>query len=231
MSTPAVEEKPSQFAREGPVGNQGHVVQQGECIESIAFEHGLFWETVWNDPQNSELKRIRKNPNALLPGDKVFVREKKLKEIACAHGHRHRFKRKGVPSILCLQILDDGEPRADQPYIIEIDGKSFSGRTDAQGRLEQTVFPNANEGKLTVGEGESQTEYELLLRNLDPVDEISGAQGRLANLGYDPGPPDGRLSLKTQAALQGFQADHGLQITGRLDETTANKLAEVYETE
>ncbi|MFH1075402.1 MAG: hypothetical protein V1753_00935 [Pseudomonadota bacterium] len=50
-----------------------YIVKQGDCIESIAFKHGLFWETVWNHPNNQQLKQERKNPNILLAGDKVFV--------------------------------------------------------------------------------------------------------------------------------------------------------------
>lgn len=218
----------SQATGTGPVGKEGYTVKQGECVESIAFEHGLFWETVWNDPKNSELKEIRKNPNALLPGDKIYVRDLEEKEEPCQAEQKHRFRRKAVPSVLRLRLLDDGEPRANQPYTLEIDGEVFSGTTDGDGKLEQTVMPGAKEGKLSVGEGEQEDEYVVKLRHLDPVGEVSGAQARLASLGYDPGEIDGQMTPETQAALQQFQVEQGLSETGELDQETIRKLEELY---
>ena len=55
-----------------------HVVRQGECIESIAHDHGLFWPTVWNHPKNRELRQRCAAPNVLAPGDTVAVPEKLL---------------------------------------------------------------------------------------------------------------------------------------------------------
>jgi len=54
--------------------------------------------------------------------------------------------------------------------------------------------------------------------------EIRKAQERLRIKGFDPGPVDGILGLQTQAALQQYQAAHGLPATGVLDEKTQNAL-------
>ncbi|MBN2271774.1 MAG: peptidoglycan-binding protein [Sedimentisphaerales bacterium] len=222
-------EETSQTIGKGPAGKEGYTVKQGDCIESLAYEHGLFWETVWNDPKNAELKRERKNPNVLLPGDKVFIREKEEKDVPGATEKKHRFKRKGVPSKVKITLRKEGEPRANQPYMLEIEGETFKGKTDGKGKLEQEVPPDAQQGKLTVGEGEEKTEHILKFRYLDPVDEVSGAQQRLNNMGYDAGKADGKMNPKTSLALQEFQSQNKLKVTGKLDQATADKLKEVHD--
>ena len=212
---------------DGPIGQGNYVVKQGDCIESIAFNNGLFWETVWNDPDNEELKRVRKDPNVLLPGDKVRVIEKRKKQDPEALEQRHRYRRKGVPSILRMQLLEDGEPRANVNYILKIDGKSFTGATDDQGRFEQVLPPAARSGKLKI-EGEEGEEYTLNLRHIDPIEQLSGVQARLSNLGFDPGGVDGRMRPTTETALNMFQERNGLEITGEPDQPTRDKLLELH---
>jgi N-acetylmuramoyl-L-alanine amidase len=34
-------------------------VKPGDCVSSIAHRNGLFWETVWNHPENQSLKSER----------------------------------------------------------------------------------------------------------------------------------------------------------------------------
>jgi len=212
------------------MAHKEYTVKQGDCIQSIAYERGLFWETVWDDPKNAELKRTRKNPSALLPGDKVYICDKEEREVPGACEQRHRFRRKGVPALLRIQLYDSQDkPRANEPYILSIDGELRRGQTDGNGFVEQTVPPGAQKGTLTVGEGEDQDEYELELRCLDPADQISGAQGRLNNLGYDAGEANGLLTAETQDALSQFQRDYGLPVTGQLDKETAKKIEEVYD--
>jgi len=49
-------------------------------------------------------------------------------------------------------------------------------------------------------------------------------QEALKAKGNDPGPIDGRMGAKTQAALKAFQEANGLKATGQLDSQTAEKL-------
>src|SRR6185503_16443662 len=77
-----------------PVGDGEYEVRQGECVESIAFANGLSWETVWNDPKNAKVKDARKDPNVLLPGDRLHVRDLEKKQVDGATEKRHKFKRK-----------------------------------------------------------------------------------------------------------------------------------------
>ncbi len=64
-------------------------------------------------------------------------------------------------------------------------------------------------------------------RFVPSVDVIAQAQRRLAALGHDPvGDPSGVLGEPTSVALQAFQRERGLSITGRLDAETWGRLLE-----
>jgi len=69
-----------------------HVIRQGECILSIATQYGHKWETIWDAPENKELKKERKHPGVLLPGDKISIPDIKLKSASLATGSRHTVK-------------------------------------------------------------------------------------------------------------------------------------------
>jgi peptidoglycan hydrolase-like protein with peptidoglycan-binding domain len=55
-------------------------------------------------------------------------------------------------------------------------------------------------------------------------EDIKKVQEALKAKGQDPGPIDGIMGPKTQAALRAFQEANGLKPTGRLDDQTAAKL-------
>lgn len=214
---------------QGPVGQGEYVVEQGDCISSIAFEHGFFWKTLWGDPSNSELKRERKNPFVLREGDLLTIPEKRLKEEACATDSRHRFRRKGVPEVLSLVLLDKkGKPRAGICYKLNIDGDARQGKTDSEGRIREFIPPDAQQGRLVLGEGLSQETVEMHLGHLDPTGDLSGGQMRLQNLGYDCGRMDGEETPEFVEAVEQFQGDYKLQLTGELDDATRKKLEELH---
>jgi hypothetical protein len=203
-----------------------YIVEQGDCISSIAYEHGFFWDTLWNHVENAQLKQDRKDPNILFPGDEVFIPDKEEKTESCATEQRHRFCKRGVPSKLRLRLLDNDEPRAKVDYILIVDGQIFSGTTDAEGRLEHTIPPNAESATLIIGE--EQDEYKLKLGHIDPIDEISGIQHRLNNLGFDCGEVDGVLDEETKLALRKFQKKYEIPETGQPDSETRRKIQELH---
>lgn len=59
-------------------------------------------------------------------------------------------------------------------------------------------------------------------RGGDP--DIRAAQRALKDKGQDPGPIDGTMGPRTQAALRQYQQAEGLQATGMLDDATKDKL-------
>lgn len=204
-------------------------VKDGDCLSSIAFEHGFFPDTIWNHANNAALKEKRKDPNVLMQGDVVFVPDKRLKEVNEPTNQVHKFRLKNCPAKLSLRLLFNGEPRRSEAYTLDIDGKITNGTTDSDGNIKISIPPNARRGKLVIGADERKMEYNLKLGTLDPIDKISGVQSRLNNLGFNCGRIDGVMNPETKEALQAFQVTVGLPPTGELDAATKAKLYENYE--
>lgn len=91
-----------------------HTVRDGECINSIAAEAGLFWQTIWNDPANAQLKSLRESPDVLVAGDMLFVPDKKTNQESAATDQRHRFRKKNVPAKLQLRIMKEPATEGEQ---------------------------------------------------------------------------------------------------------------------
>ena len=204
-----------------------HEVQQGDCISSISYGYGFFWETVWNHPNNAQLKKARRDPNILAPGDLVFIPDKRLKDERRPTGQMHRFQLKSVPAKLRIQLFEGEEPRANQAYELTVNDRKLTGKTNANGVLTQSIPPDANEGELIIGPHRER--FTLLFGYLNPLGELSGVQARLNNLGYDCGAADGQMNEETENALKAFQARFGLTETGEVDGPTRDKLQYLHD--
>ena len=248
-----------------PVGSGDYVVRAGECIHSIAFDSGHFWETLWNHPDNAAVKSARKNPSLLLEGDRLTVPPIREKQEDCATEARHTFRRKGVPGKLVLILTrpaeddrrtegtdpdaqPDGEssdpeapdPKPQEPWAgaawqCTIDGVLSSGTTGSDGKIKLTISPSARSGRLIVDmDKPTQRVITWNLGNLDPPDSPSGVMQRLRNLSFQPGtggPPaaeDAPGQAQLRNAIESFQAAHGLERTGLIDQPTIDKLKEVH---
>jgi len=204
-----------------------HTVRAGECITSIADAQGFYWKTVWEHSRNRELRELRTDPNMLVAGDRVFVPEKSARREACATEARHRFKKKGIPAVLRLQLFDGHEARAKQSFVIVVDGRRSEGETDAEGALEVPIAPGAKRARLVIGEDEA--EYDIVLGHLPPKHDTEGVRTRLRNLGYLRKRVEGALDDATRAALRAFQSDFELEETGEPDDATVEKLAATHD--
>jgi hypothetical protein len=210
------------------VGSGDYIVRHGDCMLSIATDHGFFWKTLWTLPENSELKQTRRDPNLLLAGDRVTIIDKRPDPKPGQTGRRHRFRLKAVPAQLRLRVLKAGQPRANESYALEIDGDSWSGTLDADGLLVHNIPPNASKGRVFVGR--ERDLYRLLLGHLDPIDTNTGVQQRLNNLAYPCGQVDGIIGPKTLAALRDFRKDNNLSPAEipSLDDPTRTTLKQVH---
>lgn len=197
-----------------------YTVEEGDCISSIARRFGCFPDAIWRHSANTELRRLRGNPDVLAPGDVVYIPDAQIKQFAGDTDRRHRFRRRGVPARLRLRLVVDDEPVADEPFELVIDGgRVVHGRTDGDGRIDVPVPPEARSGRLVVGEGDEALGYRLRLGHLDPVDSEQGLRSRLENCGY-PG--------ALEDALRRFQRDHDLAETGVADAATVRALVDEH---
>ncbi len=213
----------------GPVGEGNYTVSQGDCMASIAEAHGHFWEKLWDLPDNRTLRDTRKDPNILLAGDKITVPDIELKEVDCATEQKHRFRRKGVPSVLRLALMEFDEPLANLPYRLVIDGGAIKkGSTDADGKIEIPVPPKARRAKLTVGPPDRERHYDLDLGGLDPVATIRGQKQRLNTLGFTAGSEDNHPGEEFIDAVRKFLVQAELEPQDELNEDAQAKLEDWF---
>ena len=203
-------------------------VAQGDTVVGLAFRYGLLPDTIWNHPANLGLKKLRKDMNVLMPGDVLEIPDKEIKEVPRPTTHRHKFVRKGMVVLYRLQVFDFETPRAGQDYTLIIDDMlSLEGKTDKSGTLEQYVPANARKGLLVIGE--DQAELAISFGYLDPLEETTGLQKRLINLGFLEGEANGEMDDATVEALKVFQARFGISVTGEPDDDTLQKLGGMHD--
>jgi Putative peptidoglycan binding domain len=207
-----------------------HEVKPGECIASISTAHGFFRVTLEEHPENAALRERRGDLSFLEPGDRVFVPDKRLKELDRPTGQRHVFRRRGVPERLRLRALDDdGNPREGVAYELEVDGAAGKGRIGPAGWIEAWISPSAEKAILRIAAPGGPLTYAIDLGYLRPITDVKGVQARLKNLGFYHGAIDGQLGEATKAAVQKFQEAQGLSSTGELDGATRDALLTRYE--
>lgn len=234
---------------------QNHQVEQGECISSIAEQYGFFPDSIWNDPANAELKRERNSPDILLPGDVVVIPDLSEHQESAATEKKHRFRRKGVPALLKLQILREveeeappapegksqdeseyeapdfeplerkDEPVADAEFFLDVDGVEQKGKTDGEGRLEVPIPPGATTGRLRIV---PESGEEMILEiNLGNMDPIDTNSGIQSRL-CNLGFTCEQSGETRASALRMFQEKYELPITGEADDDTLAKLEEIH---
>jgi hypothetical protein len=211
-----------------------YTVKQGDYLSKIAKNHGFQdYRTIWDHPRNAELKKKRKNPNILYPGDVLHIPEKQTKEVTGGTGQKHRFRAKRKSPMLKIVLKDiNNKPMANLECELRVEGKTYPLTTDGKGRVEQEISPGAEEGRLVLKPPDlPPEEIPLKIGHLDPVEEVSGWQARLNNLGYDAGPVDGKETEQLRSAIEEFQCDafkDVSQVDGKCGPKTQAKLKEVH---
>ena len=191
-----------------------YTVKSGDWVSKIATRFGFSdWKTVWNDPQNADLRDLRGDPNVILPGDQIYIPSIKKKDESCPTNKLHQFRVKKPKKKLKLMLRDaDGEPRKYVPCRLEIDHRVVPDvkGTNGDGLIEASIPESSEQGVLIVGEDGDEV-YQVLLGQLDPIETVKGYQERLANLGHYVGEIDGDAGPLTRKAVRMFQTFENLR--------------------
>lgn len=216
-----------------PLG-KAHTVRQGETLITIASAYRGSVKGIWEHKDNAELKAKRPCPNILFPGDVVKVPAGGRKTLRIKLGGDTVVSLGGSRTQPVNLTLQDpaGEPLKNKPYTAtfgpEDKRQELSGETTSEGKV--CLKLPINVGLVTL-EAERFT-WRLQVGFLNPVKDtpdegVSGAQGRLVNLGYKL-EINGRPDEATQAALRAFQKDQRITESGELDAATQDKLTEIH---
>lgn len=204
-----------------------HVVQQGETLGSIAHRCGVTPESVWDASENAELRELRGEGNILRPGDVLFVEEGEPPLIESLDvGGSNRFKAQIPMHWINLNFDHNGEPVANESYELVAEGQRLEGTSDGQGRVRLSLRVTSRRARLTFPG--RRLSYQLDVGGLDPIEEMTGVQTRLRQLGFFGGEIDGRESRELTQSLLRFQQMHGLTESGQADAETRARLQEEH---
>jgi hypothetical protein len=209
-----------------------HTVQQGESLYTIAKQHGfLNWRTIYDAPENEDLRNQRPNAQVLQPGDIIVIPDNNDAALGVPLNTRTVVaKRKSGLQPLRLHLNNaDGKPVANQDYRLTFEGGELRGKTNGNGQVLEEIPVGVVNVRLEVG----KTSHTLLVGFLNPLEDssdggIAGVQGRLKNLGFYDGPVDGKANPQMDSAIRSFQSDNDLPETGEADEETVARLLEVH---
>ena len=211
-----------------------HEVKQGEYMAMIARQYGYTdYLPIWNHGSNAELKNKRKNPQILMPGDRVFIPEREEKKLSKGTESKYKFWAKR-PKLKLRLVLEDlyEKPIADAKCELQIDGTPFQTTTDGSGKIDQEIPFTAGSGQIVVWDPEvtpiAGIGVPLKIGHLDPVEEVTGQKGRLNNLGYYAGEINDKVDMRFRSAVEEFQCEHDLKVDGECGAKTQAKLKQVH---
>lgn len=215
-----------------------HVVEPGEHLSSIAARFGFrSFRTIFEHPDNAELKKKRSNPNVLQPGDAIVIPDIAPKEEPAATGRVNPFVAAGNVVGLNVRVEKIGgvamADRQTTAAMAERDGTGVAldppqhGQTDAKGKVAIVISAVTAEGELTLTAKEkldlSDTRFRMIVGGLNPAmddstgdvpldpktgkPDLSGVRARLTNLGYFAGYTE-RDDVQLLWAVEEFQCDH-----------------------
>jgi hypothetical protein len=199
------------------------VIRQGDHLSLLAHRFNFDATEVWNHPANAELRRTRKNPEILCPGDILQIPDPESPEwFTVRVGAVNHFVAT-VPTVkVQLALSRGGNALQSEPFTVSAGSYRSAGTTTSQGMASFEVPLGVQNCLLTMTR--TGRTYRLLVGHMDPIEQPSGAWKRLAQLGYLAAPRELLPEPAALASLKRFQKDSGLPESGELDPDTLRAL-------
>lgn len=210
-----------------------YIVRQGDHLRRLAHARSVSPESIWEHPDNAELREQRESMEALLPGDILHMPAAPATGAVVLPNQANRY-RAHVPTVEIPLTLRDGrgEPLANASF--RIDGAG-TDQTDGDGRVTLRVGAHVRDVRLIFDApiaGLADPTMRLRVGHLDPIEAPTGIDGRLENLGYFVSRGiDGdehERAFRRATALRDFQRAAGLEATGEIDDATRDALREAH---
>lgn len=207
-----------------PHGSSTYVVQRGDHISGIALAFGFDdYMIVWRRPENAALRSQRSNAHELVEGDEVFIPALAATPVMKPTAADHVFVLRRSPLKLRIKLLGVAmKPLASSQC--RLNGTTLTPGAD--GVIAVDLDKLTQSTPLTLG----SEEFALLPGAMTPHDQEQddGWIARLYNMGYllDANAQGGDDEL--EIALEDFQAEAGLTVTGEIDDATKTALLQVH---
>lgn len=209
-------------------------VKAGDHISAIAATFGFEnFFAIWENAKNDELRNLRADPNQLVAGDELFIPDRLVPVFSRVTASSHDVVVRLARLSLGVRLLDRKmKPIASQEVVLTVpppeDGEPRSSQlelvTDGDGKVKTEISKSALIASLVVGE----LSLSLKIGELDPVDENSGLAQRLNNLGYFVPPEAERDEDELRSAIEEFQLEQGIEVTGENDSALQQKVLEIH---
>jgi hypothetical protein len=203
-----------------------YVVQPSDHVSGVADAFGFDdYTVVWNASGNADLQQQRTDPHVLQPGDSLTIPEVKAQPAANRPtSAKHPFQIQRSPLSLRLTLLDLAAKSMTSAQVT-VSGTSLT--TDGNGLVETTLDKSAKGATFQDAQG---NQVDLTPGGLNPSEDTSdaGYKARLYNMGFLWDATVEDTDDEMVIALQDFQAQYSLTISGQLDDATKQQLLKVH---
>lgn len=209
-----------------------HTVALGDHLALLATQNGFGdVKPILNDPANNPIAG-RAHPTILDVGEEVTIPDKVAKELSLPNEQVHKIVIKRIKTKLevVFKTFRGGDTAATDAKVTVAETPEQSVSLDS-GAIDLPTQPTDATAVALVqppGDGEPALQWSFQLGQLGRSESDDGAMARLRNLGYYRAVDDDADDRERRSAVEEFQADQGVQITGKLDDATKSKIAEIY---